>query len=369
MNLMVMKKCYFFKPSTFLDTFYYKYIIKEGILEICYCGREFTTKIGLGLHKRKCDIAKQKQERYDYNNTIKIKQYKHECFCGKKFKMKTQLSAHKAKCGIYQENILKCVDKNKLSIYFSNGMSANSIANDIYAHLNINARKIIEIAGIYGIPTFTSKESANNKKTRLKYKNTCMNIYGVDNVSKINKIKDKKRQKSINKYGVDNVFKSNEIKEKIKLTNLKRYGVENFIQSKEYNKYRNCGRKSYQHKIIENILTEMDVEFISEINQNFTKFNMFLNRNYNPRPDILIENKKIIIEIFGDRWHGNPKKYKSSDILSLWQGDVTVGYKWKFDEERNKQLESFGYKVIVLWGSDINNNIDKIKDFLCKLLK
>jgi len=82
-----------------------------------------------------------------------------------------------------------------------------------------------------------------------KIKMTCNEKYGVDNVSQLKNVKDKKKETLYTnyntynildlsketikeKYGVDNVFQSEIIKEKIKKTNLEKYGVENPQQSK-----------------------------------------------------------------------------------------------------------------------------------------
>jgi len=60
-------------------------------------------------------------------------------------------------------------------------------------------------------------------------------------------------------------------------------------------------------------------------------------------------------------WHANPKIYKSSDIIKKWGGSKTAKEIWDFDKFRIKQIEKFGYRVIVLWQLDILKNFDKIK--------
>lgn len=91
----------------------------------------------------------------------------------------------------------------------------------------------------------STKCSRNSIEVKEKYKNTCLDKYGVDNVSKIDEIKSKKKDtyldkygvstilqhhttKNIikNKYGVDNVFKSKNIQDSIKNTNILKYGNE-----------------------------------------------------------------------------------------------------------------------------------------------
>jgi len=85
--------------------------------------------------------------------------------------------------------------------------------------------------------------SSNSDKTRNKYKESCIEKYGVDNVSKSDVIKGLKSNTNISRYGVstflqsksvkdlivkrygvDNVFKLDRVKEKIEETNIRKYG-------------------------------------------------------------------------------------------------------------------------------------------------
>lgn len=94
--------------------------------------------------------------------------------------------------------------------------------------------------------------SSNHKKTRDKCKKTCIENWGVANVSMSIDIKKKKenyfsrkyghstylqseniKQSMIEKWGVDNPFKSKEIQEKISQTNFQKYGNKCPLLSKE----------------------------------------------------------------------------------------------------------------------------------------
>jgi hypothetical protein len=87
--------------------------------------------------------------------------------------------------------------------------------------------------------------SSKSSKTRNKYKETCLFRYGIENISTLDDVKNKKKNSSIEKfgkatylqtddcknimlekYGVDNPFKSKDTQKKIKNTNLLKYGVE-----------------------------------------------------------------------------------------------------------------------------------------------
>jgi len=103
----------------------------------------------------------------------------------------------------------------------------------------------------------SSKCTQQNPETKLKRKNTTIHKYGVDNIAKLDSIKDKTAETNIDKYGhkssfqnievrnkwkrnvkkkygVDHVFQLDEVKKKSIETNLKKYGTEYFVQSDEY---------------------------------------------------------------------------------------------------------------------------------------
>lgn len=222
------------------------------------------------------------------------------------------------------------------------------------------AESIISFCHEYGIKTNSLVEQANNPNVRNLYKNTCIKKYGAENaLSKNTKIYKKRNITVKRKYGVSNVFQSEYIKNKSRETLYKKYGVYTPVNLPWYE--RNYGRRSKIHKKIEKYLEESNIAYVSEVKNKFTKYNDYLDRIYAPQVDILIESKKIVIEINGDIWHANPKIYKSSDIIKKWGGVKTAKEIWDFDKFRIKQIENFGYKVIVLWQLDILKNFDKIK--------
>lgn len=75
-----------------------------------------------------------------------------------------------------------------------------------------------------------------SKQIRDKMQNTIYNLYGVDNVSKSDLIKNKKIQTSLTKYGKPHIPQVEEFKQKYQNTCLERYGNKMFLQSDEYRK-------------------------------------------------------------------------------------------------------------------------------------
>lgn len=77
------------------------------------------------------------------------------------------------------------------------------------------------------------KCSAVDDNTRLKYKQTCQNVYGCDNPSKSDGVKEKRRQTCQDRFGCDTNLQCDETKEKIKQTNQFLYGCDNVFQNEE----------------------------------------------------------------------------------------------------------------------------------------
>lgn len=320
------------------------------------CDRSFKSKIGRGLHHNKC--------KYYEKPIIDELKFNFICECGKRFEKKTQLKGHFGSC----ETHLKIVEEYKQMItpdilndmYVEKNMSALQIAKTLnYPY--INAGQIIAILKEFNIATRTIKEATNSKNTRDLYKQTCLEKYGDTNVlGKNSPIYEKRNKTVLEKYGVNNVFQNDSIKDIIKKTMIDRYGVENPINIPGM-KFNN-GNRSKIHVKVEELLNELNISYKSEDTRN-----LFEKDGYSPRPDIVIDSLKIVIEINGDYWHGNPMLYKSNDIICKWGGNVEVKDIWEHDKKRKEQVESFGYRVIVLWESFINKELTK--DKLWNMLK
>lgn len=139
----------------------------------------------------------------------------------------------------------------------------------------------------------------------------------------------------------------------------------------EYNLLcRNHGKLSKIHKQISNFLIENNIK-----HQNEVRINIQVNNNLkSPIVDILISGKNKIIEIYGDRWHLNPLKYKPNDIIThLWlnkrYGELKAKDVWKKDNERIKSLKNLGYDILILWENDIKNNFENVQTNILNFIK
>jgi G:T-mismatch repair DNA endonuclease (very short patch repair protein) len=75
-------------------------------------------------------------------------------------------------------------------------------------------------------------------------------------------------------------------------------------------------------------------------------------------PDEINHELKIIIEMYGDIYHCNKKKYKDPDEY-LPHIDRTVKEQWKRDERRIACFYKHGYIVIIVWESDFRRDPSK----------
>jgi hypothetical protein len=82
-----------------------------------------------------------------------------------------------------------------------------------------------------------------------------------------------------------------------------------------------------------------------------------------------IKNKKII-EYNGDMFHGNPKKYKSSDYPHPFKKNVTADEIWCSDKIKTDTANKEGFEVLVIWDSEYRwGNKDSIIEKCVKFLK
>jgi G:T-mismatch repair DNA endonuclease (very short patch repair protein) len=228
---------------------------------------------------------------------------------------------------------------------YENDGSIFSLVNEY----KISHRSLSLLFKLNGIKLKSLGEVAKQESVRDKYKQTCLENYGVSNVSKSDKIKEKKKKTFIENYGVDNIFKTNEFKNSINDIMLEKYGVKrianwNYLtdeQKRERIKKLNSGGSSILEKRIGKVLLEMGVKFDPQFE---LKGKLY---------DYHIKGTNILIEVNGDFWHANPKKYKATDALPFPKKEVIAESLWKKDEKKLNIALKYGYNVLTLWEMDI----------------
>ena len=341
--------------------------------ECKFCNREFKSKIGVSLHKNKShnDIV----QREIIESQIKESTYHYKCECDKKFKTEQSLVGHKSHCKDYltsRSQYLSFLTKEILYEYLIiKNLSANYIATTIFADKNIHAKSIIQYAKISGIPTKSVKDSCNTSHVKNAKCETNLKRYGGVNPLSKNTEPYKKRNATVKKkYGVDNVFQLEDVKQKSINTMIEKFGVSSNAYRTDINR-NHSGKRSKPHRKVEDLLLKLKIQFESEAFANgLHTFNHALQRKYNPRLDILLADKKQIIEIYGDRWHCNPAVgWKATDGKYCYYGWKTAEETWKSNKIRENHITSNGYKLLILWEHDINKRIDWVEEQILNFIK
>jgi G:T-mismatch repair DNA endonuclease (very short patch repair protein) len=249
--------------------------------------------------------------------------------------------------------------------------------DDLKNKYGLDFRNYIKLLGIKR----TASESKKTKIYKQKIESTLVEKYGVNNPSQSEIIKQKKKETFLKNFGYENNFCNQSIREKnkpdyiraqetMKRNLAEKYG-ENVTNPAQMPGVRQ--KISESNKLRMSLLSEDELRRITEkarssinyVSKQELRIQKILNDLsitytangflYSYNWDLIFKNK-IIIEIQGDFWHGNPKLYKESDILL---NELKVGDVWKKDLRKKQKVESHNYKVHYLWESDINNMSDE----------
>lgn len=130
----------------------------------------------------------------------------------------------------------------------------------------------------------------------------------------------------------------------------------NKIKDSIKNKYKDGNFNSFTRAIskaerdICNFLLENQIIFTSQ----------FIISGESHRYDIFIPEVNLIVEYYGDYWHGNPTIYKSDKMLGRGENRYLAAKKWKSDRANEDFAISNGYKIEIVWESDFNKNRSEI---------
>jgi G:T-mismatch repair DNA endonuclease (very short patch repair protein) len=164
-----------------------------------------------------------------------------------------------------------------------------------------------------------------HKETIVKTGNTCESRYGIRNFGSSESAKQKaqaKRKETIAQW---------DYQERLERTSIARAAVRH-----------RGGYSSMPEKRVRHCLTELDIVFTA--NEHLWHYNY----------DMVFDN--FIVEVQGDMWHGNPNKYKETDLI---MGKIIVKDLWAKDKRKKEKAESNGYTVIAIWECDIVKKNDE----------
>jgi len=241
----------------------------------------------------------------------------------------------------------------------------------------------------FGFNIRTISEAHKTEKTINRTKETLMQKYGVDNSYQIPKIKEKLKNINLEKYGVDNIFKSKEFRQWLHNYMMKTYGKgslsgssvfwkskwDNMTSEEKkqrckkwvqgsidwYNNLNEEERIIYNQKRSHGIVKASSSKLEARLFQMFHEMGIDILSQFwinQTSYDFKIKKTKLLIEVQGDYWHANKNKYSENDILNFPNEKVTAKSIWEKDKRKKKNAEKYGYKIIYIWESEMNNMTD-----------
>lgn len=86
---------------------------------------------------------------------------------------------------------------------------------------------------------------------------------------------------------------------------------------------------------------------------------------YRKIPDFIVDGN-VIVELYGDYFHGNPSKFKEDDVIAYGQVAKEI---WKRDAEREKLLTDKGFHYLVVWEKDLKEDRETTLNTLREKIK
>jgi G:T-mismatch repair DNA endonuclease (very short patch repair protein) len=128
------------------------------------------------------------------------------------------------------------------------------------------------------------------------------------------------------------------------------------LEWKEKNRIPGTSRDTKIEKYVKSILEKYNITYIHQYHR-VDKFYI----------DFFIPTANLALEVHGDYWHANPRKYKADDVIK-YPGNrkLKASYVWERDKRRVETIKSFGYSVVELFESDISEEtvVGILNDFL-----
>lgn len=124
----------------------------------------------------------------------------------------------------------------------------------------------------------------------------------------------------------------------------------------EVQRTRSRKRKNYQVSKLEKSLIPSLIEITDDIKPQFR-----IDVNGNVFIIDYVLNGTIALEVFGDFWHANPLMYNPSDYMYAGKTAEDIQVQ---DKRRLEMISDLFEKVVVIWESEINANINRLQSFI-----
>jgi len=289
------------------------------------------------------------------------------------------------------------VDVNKEKLvkwYYEDENSLTDISNKTKLSVGL----VSNLFELYGVEKRSLSEGS--KKAVDKFEKTCKEKYGVSNPSKLDSVKEKKKETFLENYEVDNIFKADGFRDWVDQLMRDRHGKGSVpnkngnggvdfhdeetrqrlsrkmkewwdsLSNEEWKKRSEKGKQWWKNlsdeekeKHVEKVFSSQKYE--SELEDKFEENvlkKLLDDEQYRKQCfisgkafDFYVPNSNLLVEVNGDYWHANPEIYDESDIISYPGGEVVVGEIRKRDQSKINLAEKTGYNVLEVWESDIEN--------------
>ena len=339
-----------------------------------------------------------------------------KCICGKiSTNDKSDLS-HKARCNIFLDAKSKYLEalKDDIILLYQT-VSALAIISKLNPSEYVSYSSITKKLKDWGIKTRTSSQAKKLESSQQQTAETNMIRYGgTGNPLSNGSILKEKRDATIkHKYGVNNIFGSEWFKTNITENEsfwLEKHGMTRAevsqigsiavwqsytveqknmrcvsatlladsncqsLRGMTLNEYRSIINQSTWDKLSvdeRKLRTKNYVKCIGSISKLETRVLDILETIYpitrqkwisdtaqSRNFDAHIVGTNILIEINGDYWHANPLLYHGGDLINYPGRKILVDEIWAKDARKRELAEMYGYRVVSIWESTINQTDD-----------
>ena len=186
--------------------------------------------------------------------------------------------------------------------------------------------------------------------------------YGVDNIRKSKDYYEKLHIDMLNKYGAKSVpnlhgninpfgVKTLSPEDKLKrFSNLKISGAKWWESLTDEQKTEIIQKRTRKLLCYYNSSLEVKIkQGLENLNISFKSQYWISRRSY----DFKLKDFNTLIEVQGDFWHANPKKYLSTDILNFPSGKTLANDIWAKDTYKKELAEQYGYKIVYIWENEL----------------
>ena len=268
------------------------------------------------------------------------------CICGKRLKYKKSRNGMQFNCVSSCSVTIENRNKTMISKYGVVGVQKIP---------EIKAKSIATCLLRYGSKSANGNEVVMKKQIATR-KNKCLKLYGVGHEKQAHfSIETQKILRDRDKFAeMIKKFGSREM--------AKRLGIS---QSTVVVYHRKLGLS-----VISRVRSCYEIELASWLTSIDVKFTQNDLKQIKPKElDFYLPEYKIGIEIQGNYWHGNPKLYKSTDLIRSNRGLISVSEIWEKDKYKRYLCEQKGIRLIAFWEDDWIRDSALIKAMILKKMK